>query len=944
MKKFFKLVAVVLAIAVIICPMMSIVSSATSAGGYKIEAIDDNNLQLTISSTDGFIAYSASVGFNDASAFQSTYSSDGYTNGLKLIGYTTKTATKNSYNTPQISANATGSSLNILVMPTDINNLDLLTEVIIGIRVASNTTASLTKIQAADDGAEITDDPTLLSFPAADANTGVIDSTASDYISSNATTNAHTHSFTQQTQSAAYLRTAATCTANATYWYSCATCGLASSTNYFTATGTMLAHTPDNTETFVKADATCTEDAQYWQECSVCHQQLSTYWTKPNTALGHSMTYHAATASTCEYQGNDAYYSCSRCNKLFGDSAGANEVTLAEVTRALADHTASNTKTNLKTAATCTADAVYYQQCSVCGIKLNTTWTDTGSKLPHTVVEDAAVAATCTETGLTAGSHCSVCGETIVAQKTVPAKGHTQAEPVIENRVDATCTTAGSYDSVVYCSVCGAEISRETVDVPATEHTQAEPVIENRVDATCTTDGSYDTVVYCSVCNTELSRTHHTIPATGHTPAEAVEENRVEATCGVDGSYDSVVYCSVCHAEISRTHQTIPATGAHTYTYTSNGDGTHTVGCANCDYSAQEACDTAGTDGACSKCGYKAATEAVEDATLVFASVSPSYEKTGIQINFRVANTVLNKYADMEVVVVPDRYDRTTFNKVENPAEIVTRKSALANAGSTRKQYTYKDVMLYELGLNLSYMLRAYDAEGNFVAYSPIYTTSVNSKFRELLPTATAAAKRLYIDTLVVCNENMKNLAATNPTSDLATDYAENNVIAGLDLTQGSTSIGDCNNIDLFTSNSDQFTKANTAVHQVRISVATEKVPVITLRIADQSKTLDLNKLAVNVAYTSVDSSGEHPYSKTFTGSDFSYAGKYLQMKFDEIGLHDSNKDITFTCTYDGETMFTYVYSMETYESSMTGNATVGDLVTALIKVGQSFRAYQGLD
>lgn len=42
----------------------------------------------------------------------------------------------------------------------------------------------------------------------------------------------------------------------------------------------------------------------------------------------------------------------------------------------------------------------------------------------HTIVTDAAVAPTCTETGKTEGKHCSVCGEVITAQTTIPAKGH----------------------------------------------------------------------------------------------------------------------------------------------------------------------------------------------------------------------------------------------------------------------------------------------------------------------------------------------------------------------------------------------------------------------------------------------------------------------------------------------------------------------------------------
>lgn len=45
---------------------------------------------------------------------------------------------------------------------------------------------------------------------------------------------------------------------------------------------------------------------------------------------------------------------------------------------------------------------------------------------------------------------------------------HIPAEAVVENNVDPTAATDGSYDLVVYCSFCGEELSRETVIVPAT--------------------------------------------------------------------------------------------------------------------------------------------------------------------------------------------------------------------------------------------------------------------------------------------------------------------------------------------------------------------------------------------------------------------------------------------------------------------------------------------
>ena len=136
------------------------------------------------------------------------------------------------------------------------------------------------------------------------------------------------------------------------------------------------------------------------------------------------------------------------------------------------------------------------------------------------------------------------------------ALDHTDADAVTENFVDSTCYAEGSYDSVVYCSVCNAELSRTANVVEKKAHTPAEAVTENFVDSTCYAEGSYDTVVYCSVaeCKAELSRTANVVEKKAHTPAEAVTENFVDSTCYAEGSYDVVVYCSVaeCKAELSR--------------------------------------------------------------------------------------------------------------------------------------------------------------------------------------------------------------------------------------------------------------------------------------------------------------------------------------------------------------------------------------------------------
>jgi len=75
------------------------------------------------------------------------------------------------------------------------------------------------------------------------------------------------------------------------------------------------------------------------------------------------------------------------------------------------------------------------------------------------MVTDAAVAATCTESGLTEGKHCAKCGETIVAQEKIPALGHTE---VIDSAVTPTCTTTGLTEGK-HCSVCNTVIVAQAV-------------------------------------------------------------------------------------------------------------------------------------------------------------------------------------------------------------------------------------------------------------------------------------------------------------------------------------------------------------------------------------------------------------------------------------------------------------------------------------------------
>lgn len=179
----------------------------------------------------------------------------------------------------------------------------------------------------------------------------------------------------------------------------------------------------------------------------------------------------------------------------------------------------------------------------------------------HKAVTDKEAAATCTNTGLTEGSHCSACGEVIVAQEEVSAKGHTPGTAQIENKTAATCKSYGSYDKVIYCTVCKDEISREKVT--GTEYAPHTEVTDAAVEPTCTSTGLTEGS-HCSVCE-DVFVAQKEVPAKDHTPGTPQIENKTAATCKSYESYDSVVYCMVCKNEISRETVTGTEYAAHTY-------------------------------------------------------------------------------------------------------------------------------------------------------------------------------------------------------------------------------------------------------------------------------------------------------------------------------------------------------------------------------------------
>ncbi len=151
----------------------------------------------------------------------------------------------------------------------------------------------------------------------------------------------------------------------------------------------------------------------------------------------------------------------------------------------------------------------------------------------HTEEVVPGTAATCTEPGLTDGSVCTVCGETVKEQEVINALGHT--EEVVPGTA-ATCTEPGLTDGSK-CTVCGETVKAQET-VAASGHTE-ETIAA--VAATCTESGLTEGKK-CSVCGT-VTVAQETVAASGHAwdwiidkDATTTEEGEKHEECGNCGA------------------------------------------------------------------------------------------------------------------------------------------------------------------------------------------------------------------------------------------------------------------------------------------------------------------------------------------------------------------------------------------------------------------------
>ena len=195
------------------------------------------------------------------------------------------------------------------------------------------------------------------------------------------------HTYNQEAVNPIYLKTEATCKQSAVYYKSCI-CG-AKGTDTFENGGldtTKHAGTPGT-------KWTGKDGTKHWKQWSCCGAQVS------GTDEAHSGTKwtvgEVTTPATCTTVG-EKKCTCEVCGYTKTETipATGHDFENSTIYRYDGDH--------------------HWKKCANCDAE------DTDNKTDHTVVTDEAKPATTTETGLTEGKHCDVCGKVLVAQEVTP--------------------------------------------------------------------------------------------------------------------------------------------------------------------------------------------------------------------------------------------------------------------------------------------------------------------------------------------------------------------------------------------------------------------------------------------------------------------------------------------------------------------------------------------
>ena len=216
--------------------------------------------------------------------------------------------------------------------------------------------------------------------------------------------------------------------------------------------------------------ATCTEAGSQIRNCT--RDGCDAAETEEIPALGHSMIKTEAVVATCTEAGNNAYWTCSRCGRVYKDDKGTAETTVEVEARSELGHSMIEIEAK---AATCTeAGNNAYCTCSRCnrvykdaeGTTETTAGAEETTALGHDYVWVVTKEATCTADGWEV-SRCNRCSD-VTEERFIARKSHTLGDWTEEQ------DSNGNTIWVQRCEICNEKLGTSKTD-PSGENSNQNP-------------------------------------------------------------------------------------------------------------------------------------------------------------------------------------------------------------------------------------------------------------------------------------------------------------------------------------------------------------------------------------------------------------------------------------------------------------------------------------
>lgn len=291
-----------------------------------------------------------------------------------------------------------------------------------------------------------------------------------------------------------------------------------------------------------------------------------------------------------------------------------------------------------------------------------------------------------------------------------------------------------------------------------------------------------------------------------------------------------------------------------------------------------------------------------------------------------VTDSQVAQYADYDVVVTRYTTSGVDYNFKEI-VDVIPDEDKLASKGKT--YWYYYGIELFSLTVPVNVVVNCKDAEGNVVAYSKTFTTTLKDVLAANYNKSSNAKLKTTITDLINAGAATQTYFTAGKTCDYANLALPND---GWDQTYATAELGEL----------ASYNTANNGAVVIASGAAVEASPYVSFNMTGIDPA-ELDQYTIKMSYYDEVLKDTIPLELALTDeSVLESKGKYYAY-FRSLAIYATNSEVTAELYKNGEVVSTYSYCFDSFITLRQNHAKLGPVVIALGKLGQSFRTFKGL-